>query len=44
MRSDHYVWLIWASIFLVPWIALFSLCPSQRRVMWWVSVFTMVET
>ncbi|MEP6672538.1 MAG: lycopene cyclase domain-containing protein [Chthoniobacter sp.] len=39
--NDHYVWLVWASAFLVPWIVLFALCPAQRRVMWWVSVFTM---
>lgn len=41
MRSDHYVWLIWASAFLVPWIILFAVFPSQRSPMWWASIFTM---
>ncbi len=39
--SDHYVWFVWASAFLVPWIILYALYASQRRVMWWVSIFTM---
>jgi hypothetical protein len=41
MRSDHYVWLIWASSFLIPWVVLFTAFPGQRREMWWASVFTM---
>jgi hypothetical protein len=41
MRSDHYVWFIWASTFLIPWVVLFAAFPAQRRVMWWASVFTM---
>jgi hypothetical protein len=40
MRPDHYVWFIWASIFLIPWAALFALFPAQRRAMWWASVLT----
>lgn len=24
MRSDCYVWLIWVSAFLVPWVILFA--------------------
>jgi hypothetical protein len=39
--SEHYVWFVWASAFLVPWIILFALRPSQRCVMWRVSLFTM---
>lgn len=41
LSSDHYVWLIWASAFLVPWAILFALFPSQRRAMGWTSLFTM---
>jgi len=40
MHSDHYVWLFWASAFLVPWSVLFLACPKHRREMWWTSVFT----
>ncbi len=37
---DSYVWLIWASLFLLPWAALYSLFPAQRRAMLWASLFT----
>lgn len=36
-----YVWLIWASAFLVPWAALYLAAPPLRRRMLWVSLFTM---
>jgi len=39
--EDHYVWLVWASAFLVPWLALFVTLPRYRRAMLWASVFTM---
>lgn len=39
--NDHYVWLVWASAFLLPWLILFAAFPAMRRVMWWVSIFTM---
>lgn len=29
--NDQYVWLIWASAFLVPWGILYRLCPSYRK-------------
>ncbi len=36
----HYVWLIWSSAFLVPWIILYLLGNRQRRhEMWRGSVF-----
>ena len=38
--SEHYVWFVWAGAFLVPRIILYALCPAQRRVMRWVSLFT----
>ena len=36
----HYVWLAWASAFLVPWIALYVANPLLRRVMWQTSAAT----
>jgi hypothetical protein len=36
----HYVWLMWSSAFLVPWIILYLARIQQHRVqMWWASVF-----
>jgi hypothetical protein len=40
MMSDQYVWLVWASAFLVPWVALFVRYPRHRRAMVLASVFT----
>lgn len=40
MISDRYVWLIWASAFLLPWVVLYLMFPSHRRAMWWASLFT----
>ena len=36
----HYVWLLWSSAFLVPWIALYLVNPLMRGVMWRTSVAT----
>jgi hypothetical protein len=33
----HYVWLVWSSAFLLPWILLYSLLPRHRAAMWWAS-------
>ena len=41
MMPDQYVWLSWATIFLVPWLVLYATFPTHRRAMWWASVFTM---
>lgn len=38
--TDQFVWLAWASAFLVPWAALFIACKRQRRVMIWASIGT----
>ena len=38
--SQHYVWLIWSSAFLVPWIVLYLAFPMLRSVMWRSSVAT----
>jgi hypothetical protein len=36
----HYVWLAWATAFLVPWFALYWANPRLRPVMWRVSAAT----
>lgn len=41
MNSDQYVWLIWSSAFLIPWILVYILFPVHRRAMLWASLFTM---
>ena len=35
----HYVWLVWSSAFLLPWVLLYSLFPRHRVTMWWASIF-----
>lgn len=40
MISDQYVWLVWSSAFLVPWLALYLAYPRHRRAMVLASVFT----
>jgi hypothetical protein len=37
----QYVWLIWSSAFLLPWLLLYALFPNYRRVMLWSSALTM---
>jgi hypothetical protein len=39
--SYQYVWLTWASAFLLPWGALYWFSPQQRAVMWRASLGTM---
>ena len=36
----HYVWLMWSSAFLVPWIALYLASRQLRPVMWRASLAT----
>ena len=38
--SFHFVWLIWSSAFLLPWLVLFTARPQLRRRMAWASVLT----
>ncbi len=40
MDSDRYVWLIWSSAFIVPWLIIYMAFPAQRRIMLWASLFT----
>ena len=35
----HYVWLLWSSAFLLPWIVLYWAFPVHRKTMWWASLF-----
>ena len=41
MISIQYVWLVWSTAFLIPWIILYAVIPSHRKVMLWISLFTM---
>jgi hypothetical protein len=40
--KHHYVWLIWASAFLLPWIGLYLANRNLRTVMWRVGLATML--
>lgn len=40
MIPEQYVWLAWASAFLVPWAALYLAFPIHRKPMVWASLFT----
>lgn len=41
VTGNRYVWLIWSSAFLVPWLALFFSFPRYRAVIGWTSIMTM---
>ena len=41
MIPEAYVWLVWSSAFLLPWLVAFIVFPRHRRAMIWASVFTM---
>ncbi|MBI4500052.1 MAG: hypothetical protein HY700_02720 [Gemmatimonadetes bacterium] len=38
--NTQYVWLIWSSAFLCPWLVLFLLLPAHRKAMWRTSLVT----
>ena len=38
MMKQNYMWLIWSSAFLVPWIMLYLANSKLRRIMWRVSL------
>jgi len=40
MIPRDYVWLVWSSAFLVPWLGLYLAFPRHRRAMLWASAFT----
>jgi len=37
---DQYVWLVWSSAFLVPWLAAYVAFPRHRKAMMWASLIT----
>lgn len=40
MIAEQYVWLVWSSAFLVPWLAAYAAFPHHRKAMLWASLFT----
>jgi hypothetical protein len=40
MIRDQYVWFVWSSMFLLPWLILFLAFPRYRKAMLWASVLT----
>ena len=38
--NHHYVWLVWSSAFLLPWVVLYVATPRLRGVMWRSSACT----
>jgi hypothetical protein len=41
MPNEQYIWLIWSSAFLIPWLTLYALAPAHRGAMWKTSLFMM---
>ena len=39
--NDQYVWFLWSSAFLLPWIIVYIIFPQHRKAMLWASLFTM---
>lgn len=39
IMTYHYVWLVWSSAFLLPWVLLYALFPQHRVAMWRASAF-----
>ena len=42
MIPETYVWLVWSSAFLVPWLVAFIAFPRHRKAMIWASLVTML--
>lgn len=40
MIPDQYVWLVWSSAFLVPWLGVYVAFPRHRKAMVWASLIT----
>ena len=40
MIPDRYVWLVWSSAFLLPWLAAYAASPRHRAAMLWASLLT----
>ncbi len=41
MISEQYIWFVWSSAFLIPWLILYLMFPVHRKAMWWASIYTM---
>jgi len=41
MIQDRYVWLVWSSAFLLPWLTAYAAFPRQRKAMLWAGLLTM---
>jgi hypothetical protein len=41
MQNEQYIWLIWSSAFLIPWLVFYALAPAHRAVMWKASLLMM---
>lgn len=37
---DDYIWFVWSSAFLVPWVIAYIAFSAHRRAMIWASLFT----
>lgn len=40
MINEQYIWLLWASAFLIPWLMIYLAFPQYRHTMLWTSIFT----
>src|SRR6516162_9781975 len=40
VMPDQYVWLVWSSAFLVPWLGAYVAFPRHRKAMVWASLVT----
>jgi hypothetical protein len=40
MIPDKYVWLVWSSAFLLPWLGAYAAYPRHRAAMLWASLIT----
>ncbi len=41
MIAAEYVWFVWSSAYLIPWVGLYFAFSGHRRAMLWASLFTM---
>ena len=40
MINEQYIWFVWASAFLIPWVVVYLAFPKYRHTMFWTSLFT----
>jgi len=39
--TDQYIWFLWTSAFLIPWLSIYIFFSQYRQAMLWASFFTM---